>query len=168
MHYPLDSPESEREAVSASPVSSYRPLALNVSTAISEPSRAIPEQAYRSVWPVEAVLGLESAWFCETGRVPVGYILPVIKQEIKACVTNQYKILERSLERNGQAVPVRISYDAKRLRDGIHRVAIMHYLLFDEIKVSTSSAAWDEWDRSDTGQEYLRLWRERLGYRNVP
>jgi hypothetical protein len=113
------------------------------------------------IWPMEQVKNLGTTALAE--RVILADILPAIQQEIDACLP-MYSLLMRSMEEHGQQVPVRVTSDKLRLRDGHHRIAIADLLGWDNMLVSTSQTAWHEWDETEQGQLYMNMWRQRLGY----
>lgn len=132
----------------------------SVSETVSELSGGIVAE----VWSMALVGTLNTAWTDPDGKpVSVKDILPVVQEEIYNCPTDQYEILGNSMYVHGQTVPVRIFSTGRTLRDGIHRIAIAEQLGWNTITVSTVNSSWHEWDMSEDGLEYHRLWRARLG-----
>ena len=114
------------------------------------------------IWPMEDILKLGTVWPDETNsRLTVAQVIPDIQAQILAHY-QMYDILILSMREHGQAVPVRITNDRLRLRDGIHRVTIAHSLGWESMKVSTSYSAWLDWDKSEEGIKYHTMWIQRL------
>jgi hypothetical protein len=164
----LERSVSHVQAVNVLPRQSYQGNPENPSASLLGPYRGIcgrlakpdPELAYTlegEVWSMDQVKTLQTAWF-----LPVEDILDRIKYEIKF-FGPMYAILRESMEEYGQRVPVHISDDKMRLRDGIHRIAIADDLGWNTVLVSTDIRKWHEWDESARGQEYHIIWRQRLG-----
>jgi len=103
---------------------------------------------------------------------PIGFMkvkdfLPQVLEEVTQDYSTQYAILKKSMETNGQLVPLHVSRDMLRLRDGIHRIALATKLGWKFMDVSTDRRSNDAWDISDAGKEYWRLWHWRLrGFKN--
>lgn len=103
-----------------------------------------------------------------TGFMKVKDFLPEVTEEVRRDYSTQYAILKKSLAENGQMVPLHVSKDMSRLRDGIHRIALATELGWKFMDVSTDRRLNTEWDESDTGKEYWRLWNWRVrGFRNA-
>lgn len=118
------------------------------------------------LWPIGLVCCLSVA--SPSNFVLVKDILPEITEEIKADVSGQYKILRDSMSSYWQVVPLFISQDKSRLRDGLHRIAIAHDLGWLYMSVSTTRIVYSSWDQSEAGQEYHKRWKERIkGLRNA-
>lgn len=115
------------------------------------------------IWPMENILKLETMWPDPSGnRWRVGGILSEIQRQVLAFYP-MYDYLIISLRENGQKVPIRISHDGLRLRDGIHRVAIAVSLGWNNMVVSRGSlSTWREWNESEDGQAYYTAWHRRL------
>ena len=97
-----------------------------------------------------------------TGFMKVKDFLPVVTEEVIQDYSTQYAILKKSMAENGQTVPLHISKDLKRLRDGIHRIAIASLMGWKFMDVSTDKRDNSDWDTSKQGTEYWRLWNWRL------
>lgn len=109
------------------------------------------------IWPMPHIGRLEL--ITSSGFTTVGDFLPEILEEVKLDVSGQYKYLKQSMYRNGQPVPLFISKDKLRLRDGIHRIAIAYDLKWGKMSVSTTKIVWKQWDESEIGETYHRLWK---------
>lgn len=107
--------------------------------------------------------------FCNPDQVrfSVSDKLPDIYMEILSCKTDQYHMLKDSMKYYGQLAPLHVSKDKERLKDGIHRVAVASDLGWRTIELSTERVILQDWNTSDIGKEYYRLWYERLGRRSV-
>jgi hypothetical protein len=97
-----------------------------------------------------------------SGLMLVKDFLPEVRKEILVDTTGQYNILGEHLDTHGQTVPLFISKDKARLRDGIHRVAIATILGWRAMTVSTTRIVYSSWDSSEQGKRYHKLWQERL------
>ncbi len=118
------------------------------------------------IWPLEDILNLGTVWpSASGGRALVSEVLPEVQEQILQAM-KMYDLLIVSLRDNGQCAPVRITTDRKRLRDGIHRVAIAQSLGWPTMAVTTQGASvWTSWDESPEGREYYQWWHSRLqGY----
>lgn len=171
---PLEASESDSETLESSAIWIPNGGPPQLSTAISGPLKGTHRLAYPDadlpytlegeVWSIELIKTLQTGWFGINGPLTVGEILPVIYSEILNVQTSQYMILVNSMQEYGQRVPIHISEDKKRLRDGIHRIALaVSPLKWNTMLVSSDRRSWHEWDESEIGQEYHRLWRRRLG-----
>jgi hypothetical protein len=96
------------------------------------------------------------------GFMKVGDFLPQVIEEVNADYSTQYAILRKSLREHGQLVPLYVSRDFTRLRDGIHRIAIAvsdlkwNFMDVDNVRRTT------DWDNTEEGQRYWQLWNWRL------
>lgn len=120
-----------------------------------------------SLEPVTIELWTIGLICCLQVASPVGFtlvrdLLPQVTEEIKADVSGQYGILRKSMEFSGQVIPLFLSKDKCRLRDGIHRIAIANDLGWLTMTVSTTRMVYSSWDESDDGREYHRRWEERV------
>src|ERR1700728_4550041 len=89
-----------------------------------------------------------------TGFMKVKDFLPQVIEEVTQDYSTQYAILKKSMKINGQLVPLHVSKDMLRLRDGIHRIALATQLEWKFMDVSTDNRDNTEWDNSDAGKEY--------------
>jgi hypothetical protein len=112
---------------------------------------------------MDLVKSLDTGWFNEKGPLSVGDVILNVHTEMSNVRTGQYKILQESMEKYGQRVPIHVSQDKRRLRDGIHRITIADTLGWCTMLVSSDRIKWHEWDESAEGQLYHTLWRQRLG-----
>lgn len=102
-----------------------------------------------------------------TGFMKVKDFLPYVTKEVTDDYTGQYAILRESLQANGQLIPLHVSKDYRRLRDGIHRLAIISTLGWSAVFISDTKIPNYEWDVSEDGKLYWKLWNKRLeGFRN--
>lgn len=116
----------------------------------------------KELWPLERIKQLDFA--SPTGFMKVADFLPQVLEEVREDISTQYSILKNSMREQGQIVPLRISRDHKRLRDGIHRIAIATDLGWEHLEVSTEKA-YNAWDATEQGQQYWKLWNWRVnGY----
>jgi hypothetical protein len=96
------------------------------------------------------------------GFMKVGDFLPQVIEEVNADYSTQYAILRKSLREHGQLIPLYVSRDFTRLRDGIHRIAIVvsdlkwNFMDVDNVRRTT------DWDNTEEGQRYWQLWNWRL------
>jgi hypothetical protein len=117
---------------------------------------------------LKEVLALGSMFADEhMNRLTVGDKLPDIHMEILLTRTDQYHMLKESMKYYGQLVPLHVSKDKMRLKDGLHRVAIASDLGWRSIELSTEKHVCMEWNHSEAGAEYYRLWNERLLLRSL-
>jgi hypothetical protein len=118
----------------------------------------------KRLWSLEEIKELDFA--SPTGFMKVRDFLPQVIEEVKEDYSTQYAILRKSMKEQGQLVPLHISRDSKRLRDGIHRTGIAVTLGWNYMYVSTSRYSTD-WDETEEGQRYWQLWNWRLnGFRD--
>lgn len=113
----------------------------------------------KELWALDQVKELDFP--SPTGFMKVKDFLPLALEEVRADASGQYSILRNSLLNNGWLVPIRISGDKRRLRDGIHRTAIASDLGWNSILVSDARHT-NVWDISEEGQKYWELWYYRL------
>jgi hypothetical protein len=115
----------------------------------------------RKLWPIEKIKELDFA--SPTGFMKVKDFLPQVVEEIQADYSTQYAILRKSMKEQGQLVPLYVSKDLTRLRDGIHRIAIATDLddPWNFMDISTEHRT-TEWDSTDDGKKYWQLWSWRL------
>lgn len=115
------------------------------------------------VWLMEDVMKLETMFPDPfNNRWTVGGILPEIQRQILEHY-QMYDHLIVSLREHGQVVPIRVTTDGLRLRDGIHRVAIAESLAWRSIVVGRDSdSTWKEWNESEEGQAYYTAWSANL------
>jgi hypothetical protein len=113
----------------------------------------------KQLWSLDNIKELDFP--SPTGFMKVIDFLPHVLEEVRMDVSTQYAILSKSMKEDGQLVPLRISRDATRLRDGIHRVAIATELEWKYMEVSTERRVTD-WDITEEGQKYWKLWNWRL------
>lgn len=119
----------------------------------------------KQLWPIEKIKELDFP--SPTGFMKVKDFLPQVIEEVNADYSTQYSILRESMRTQGQLVPLHISKDCNRLRDGIHRIAIATQfpVPWNFMEVSTERRT-TEWDQSDAGKRYWQLWNWRLrGFR---
>ena len=111
---------------------------------------------------MEDILKLDTVFPDPNGnRWKVGGILREIQDQILQNY-QMYDLLIVSLRNHGQVVPIRITTDKQRLRDGIHRVAIASSMGWNNMLVSTTSSDWLDWNKSEEGQKYYTTWSARL------
>lgn len=113
------------------------------------------QQSEQEIWLMEDVFKLETMFpdpFDK--RWTVGGVLPEIQKQILQHY-QMYDYLIQSLREHGQVVPVRITSDGLKLRDGIHRVAIADSLGWPSLLVDRSPCStWEDWDNSEEGKAY--------------
>lgn len=114
------------------------------------------------IWLMEQIGALEVA--TAAGIMAVKDFLPEIREEVTVDTSGQYALLSYSMKSSGQVIPLLISKDSKRLRDGIHRIAIAELLGWKSMTVSDTKITYDQWDHTDAGREYHRRWQDRIGY----
>lgn len=119
------------------------------------------------LWSMELIGTLFVA--TPNGYYTVQSFLPEVIEEVKADVTGQYAVLKGSMGFSpGQAVPLFLSKDKTRLRDGIHRVALATILDWPCMTVSNTRIVYTSWDQSPEGIKYHELWEKRLrGLKNA-
>ena len=113
----------------------------------------------KELWPLEKIKELDFA--SPTGFMKVKEFLPYVIEEVTVDISKQYSILRKSMKEQGQIVPIHVSRDNNRLRDGIHRIAIATGLGWNYMYVS-SARYMSEWDSTEEGQKYWKLWNWRL------
>lgn len=118
----------------------------------------------KQLWTLDLIKELDFP--SPTGFMKVGDFLSQAIEEVTADVSTQYSILKKSMEEQGQLVPLHVSRDYKRLRDGIHRIALATELRWHFMDVSSQRYTTD-WDETDEGKRYWQLWNWRLkGFRD--
>jgi hypothetical protein len=118
----------------------------------------------KKLWSLDQIKQLDFA--SPTGFMKVGDFLPQVIEEVKADYSTQYALLRKSMREQGQLVPLHVSRDCMRLRDGIHRIAIASELGWNYLDVSTERRSSD-WDTTEEGIKYWKLWNWRLrGFRD--
>jgi hypothetical protein len=117
----------------------------------------------KKLWHMDQIKELDFP--SPTGFMKVKDFLPQVLEEVRADYSTQYAILKKSMRENGQLVPLLVSRDLGRLRDGVHRVALGTELGWNYMEVSTEKKD-NPWDLTEDGQKYWRLWNWRLnGFR---
>jgi hypothetical protein len=121
----------------------------------------------KKLWHIDKIKELDFA--SPIGFMKVGDFLQSAIEEVRADYSTQYAILKKSMAESGQLVPLHISRDCSRLRDGIHRIAVSQTFTppWNFLEVSTERR-FSDWDNSEEGRKYWQLWNWRLnGMKNA-